>query len=387
MLLSNLPSFDSQITTLFPQETMARNARCWCKSGKKWKHCHRNRHLQLPDTQTGLMRQFGLQAKEGRCLHPNAPKECDARVIRAHTVQRNGSLSAISEDGHVLSGRDTAALKGTTQVDRDLARIGTSSASTFRGFCGRHDNDTFHLADSATHVNKQVAFLLSYRALAYEMLMKDHAIRTMEALRERIDRGKTFEQQAAIQVKFDYALQGFQAGLSEHCFFKTEYDALLENEWKHEFTAVELLFDEVLPIVSSGTFFPEFCFTGNELQTLSASIGSLSLLAFNVCVIGGQTRVVFGWHKDPNRANERFVTSLMDLPQNRLANSIIRFCFEISDNIFVRPSWWTALSINYREDLLLRLRQNTPGSHMSDGLVIGDTNYLDGLPAGKFNSL
>lgn len=351
---------------------MDRNELCWCNSGRKWKKCHYLRATEEPYSEARLMHEFRSQARTALCLHADAPKNCGKQIVRAHTVQRSGSLSGIAENGHVCSGRDTGFIKGSGNVSNDLALVGINTASTFNGFCSRHDNDTFKPADSAMSVTKEVAFLMAYRALSYEIYMKMIAIPTMVALQNRIDRGFEFAKQARAQVEFHLALQGFRTGLGEHQAHKVNYDHLLAGSWKSDFHSAAFSFDGVLPIVSSGTFFPEFDFRGNSVQSINEDIGKLSLLAFNLVVIDQKSVLIFGWDIDPTGANARFVESFSALEGSRMADIAVRFCFEISDNIFARPSWWSSVSKQRRQDLLHRLRQNTPGSHASNGLIVGD---------------
>jgi hypothetical protein len=318
------------------------------------------------------MHEFRSQAKTALCLHADAPNNCDEKIVRAHTLQKSGSLAAIAENGHVCSSRDTALIKGTSGVSDDLALVGVNSASTFNGFCSRHDNDTFEPADSAKAVTNEVAFLMAYRALSYEIYMKMIAIPTMEALQDKIDRGLEYARQARAQSEFQLAMQGFRAGLGEHQAHKVNYDRLLGGLWKSDFHGVAFSFDAVLPIVSSGTFFPEFDFHGGSLQSINEDIGKLSLLAFNLVVIDQTSVLIFGWDVDPTGANAKFAESFAKLGSGQMADAIVRFCFEICDNIFAKPSWWAGVSKPDRGDLLYRLRQNTPGSHESGGLMVGN---------------
>jgi SEC-C motif len=381
------PTFSDQLSILSPKVKMGRNELCWCNSGAKWKKCHNLRASQKPDTVTRLLHEFDSQKKFGLCLHPDAPTECDKKIVRAHTIQKSGSLAVIAENGHVYSGRNSRPSKGSQTLSDDLTLIGVTNASTFKGFCSRHDNETFRPADTASVITKEVAFLMSYRALAYEVYEKMIAVPTMEALRNRIDRGLNFEEQSRAQTEFDLGLQGFRAGLNEHQWHKAAYEKLLVGSWETKFHGFIIELDGIMPIVSSGTFFPEFDFLGNKLQSINSEIGTLSLMAFNIVVIARKTVAVFGWDKDPTGANRKFINSIKNIINIKISDAILRFCFEICDNIFVRPSWWLELDLDKRKDLLNRLRENTPGSHLSSGLIVGANRYVSDSMTGIFKSL
>ena len=191
----NKPLF-ADFVALSPQETMDRNRPCWCMSGKKWKKCHRNRETKSRLPESALHAEWYKQAELALCMHPDAPKGCSVGAIRAHTVQRATALKSISEQNHVLSGRDNRP--GKTSEFR-LERIGINSASTFKGFCSLHDNHSFREIDNLKELSDWTIFLLGYRALAYELYMKMVSLPTIEFYRDHLDSGMPFQRQAAIQ--------------------------------------------------------------------------------------------------------------------------------------------------------------------------------------------
>ena len=64
MLESDVKALLAGYKPLGPKETMGRNEPCWCRSGRKWKHCHRERSRQKrPNINVPLatVRQAGAQ--------------------------------------------------------------------------------------------------------------------------------------------------------------------------------------------------------------------------------------------------------------------------------------------------------------------------------------
>ena|SRR2546422_4986942 len=120
-----------------------RNDPCWCGSGKKYKKCHLNRDAAQRANPFSAAEQLRKTFQKKQCLHPGAPNTCKGRIVRAHTVRRKADLTAIARDGHVYQGRaDMGTLMRTK--GRVAARlIGVREASTFLGFCEKHDAETF----------------------------------------------------------------------------------------------------------------------------------------------------------------------------------------------------------------------------------------------------
>lgn len=368
-------SLFSKFEPLSPKETMGRNELCWCKSGRKWKHCHRLRQTKQQLPLAAMHAKFYENSKEIQlCLHAEAPTNCSPGAIRAHTVQKSSALKIIAENGHVLSGRNVPS----RAIDREtLHLVGINSASTFNGFCAFHDSSAFRKADTATAVDKEIAFLLSYRALCYELYMKMIAVPTAEMIRDNLDNGFDFERQVFTQNRLNEFLYTARLGLFEHKRLKNVWDSLYTARDLSHFQWADFSMDRTMPVVTSGTFFPEYDFSGRQLQSLDAPIGQLALLAFNIIPIAHRTHAIFGWI-DQKSQNDKFLRSLYDVDETLVPSSILQFCFETSDNIFVNPIWWSSIDLKSRSKLTDSLRDSTPGDRKSDGLIADHRSIFAG---------
>jgi SEC-C motif len=125
---------------LTPQTIMGRNEPCWCRSGKKWKHCHRERAREERRNVHELLEAVRREQTKGYCVHPDAGTgTCSGKSTNAHTIQKEGGLRAISENGHIVSIK-----KGAFAIGKNGGKIvpvqeGIANASTFPGFCNAHD--------------------------------------------------------------------------------------------------------------------------------------------------------------------------------------------------------------------------------------------------------
>jgi hypothetical protein len=365
------PALYRMHTPLRPQQKMAANERCWCGSGVKWKKCHRDRAEQNPIGQHAWLGTFNRARRIGTCQHPLAPADCSGESIGSHAVQRKRLLASIAEDGHVYSRRDYAGPK-SRRGHPDL--VGLNKASTFPGFCSLHDGETFKPVDQLNLIDARAAFLLSYRSLCFEVHMKQVAMETLADRREYIDRGQPFSIQAARQQSLAEDIHLMGIGYREHLRRKLEWDGiLLERKYKgFRFAAFDL--PENFPILASGTFFHEYDFIGRYLQPPGRLIHTYDLLAFNMARSLDGLRLVFGWvESEPSGAT--FVESLASLPSDRFLEAVVRFCWDITDNMFIRPSWWNAKSDAEKETLAQFGLASLPGGRSPGALV------PDGTPA------
>ncbi|MDP9474289.1 MAG: hypothetical protein M3R38_01050 [Actinomycetota bacterium] len=103
----------------------------------------------------------------GRCLWPGQ-SNCPAPVIKAHSIQRRGTLESLAEDGHVVM--PDLTFKGDDPPEVRFAEVGLKVASTFTGLCSYHDNKLFEPIDDAPldFGDREQMFLLAYRSVLKE---------------------------------------------------------------------------------------------------------------------------------------------------------------------------------------------------------------------------
>lgn len=343
--------------SLDPRTVMGRNELCWCRSGKKWKKCHRDRHLQQEIPQGKLAHELINILKHGMCLHPEASNStCSSGTIKAHTIQKAGGLSAIADDGHVISVKVAFERITRTQGEVIPAPIGIKNASTFMGFCSYHDNSMFEpIENNSFTLNQEAAFLLAFRALTYEYQMKKNAVRSIEILRES-DRGKTFQEQVFIQSELHERIKGTMKGVSDGRKWKSQYDEMYLNSDFGSMPHYSIEFDGKLPFVCSGGFHPEVDFNGKRLQSLSQQNVDFEHVCLNVSVLGGKTFLAFGWYGSEGGPAERFVKSFKSIKTTGKANAALILAVEQLENIYFNPSWWNGLSDISKNHLIERMK-------------------------------
>lgn len=97
-------------------------------------------------------------------------------VLRSHTVQRSGVLSRIAENNHLLTPK-------ATPDGLEMKTIGIGDASTFAGFCPKHERlfEPFEL--SGTIATEHDLVLQIFRSICREIVRKDFDINNLETAR------------------------------------------------------------------------------------------------------------------------------------------------------------------------------------------------------------
>ena len=323
---------------------IGRNARCWCGSGKKFKRCHLDRESQVPLGKQEVLERTTKVFDRGRCLHPSAgPSTCSGEIISSHTIQRGGGLTRIASRGHVYSLTRQGKRFDPSRWDPDGKphRVGIREASTFRGFCAKHDNELFLPLERKPFEGalEQIA-LLAYRALCYELSMKESALGVMDIQRE-LDKGRPLEFQVLFQEAASLRETGLRRAIKELSRLRKSYEEVVFREATGKLGYFIAFFDECPAAMCSGIAQATHDFRGKRIATLSpnspADWMTLSLIATD-----GGGAAVFSWPIDHSKS-EWVVSTLSELSDTDLPHAIVRFAFEFFENTYSSPTWWDGL--------------------------------------------
>lgn len=293
------------------------------------------------------------ELRDGYCSFPSTAQDpCSATIARAHTIQRRGGLSLIAEDYHVLTVKPTMKMMLETEGKPEPRRISTSAASVFPGFCSKHDTSLFKPIEGKTlALNRRNAFLLAYRAIAYERFAKEAQMRLLE-IQRRMDQGHPFWKQMLIQQQMHFLKAGVEIGMRDVEGWKAQFDEHLISDDREDFHFVAIRFDAVLPFVAASAFHAEFDLTGKQLQRLGRGDLAFEHMSVNVTAFAGETIFVMGWIGAGDGPAARLAQSFLDIADGNKAATMLQMMFVQSDNIFLRPSWWAALPENIRSTFI-----------------------------------
>ena len=352
-----LPLNESTRTLLQKIARLGRNDPCWCGSQKKFKKCHLNRHAQQSLGKQEILERFHSLYEEGNCLHPEAgPIICEGKIIKAHTIQRNGGLNRIARDGHVYS-----LLKDGRMFDESRwepasgpNRIGVRQASTFTGFCSRHDNDLFAPLEKVPFDGSPLQVtLLGYRAICYELYMKERELAGSE-LRRESDREQPILAQVAMWEAHSIFESGVRKAIEELEVLKRLYDQVLFEERFDYFDYYVVQFGQSPEIMCNAIGQATHDFHGRRIHKLGNLTIRSNSLAFSLCATDEGGAAIFSWPTDHEKSRDA-IRTLHQLPDAALPHAIIRFMFEFFENTYFSPDWWDNLEIPVQT--LLKERQ------------------------------
>lgn len=343
---------------------IGRNSPCWCGSGVKYKRCHlQGDQAKKPSTVWTIKDLLNGRYSERYCLHPHAsPNNCNGPIVKAHTIQRSGGLNRIASEkgfvyGFVATGADVAKhIESQSKTFRlqSPKRIGLKEASTFTGFCNKHDTITFlPIERNPFQDEPEHCFLLAYRAICRSLFMKKGNVEFFELLKQ-LDEDLTSAERVQI-YPFHEANKAFSADmLSMAEGIKRQYDrALIHKDYSNLYYYV-IRINTTPEIMCSGTITPHFDFQGKILQDPNLPYVTQEHITFSIIPTdnsGGA--IVFSWIGD-GQVGHKLVRSFISLEADQLPHAIVRFTFEHFENVFASPLWWDGLSRNVQNLILTR---------------------------------
>ena len=333
-----------------------RNDKCWCGSGRKYKRCHLNREAQQPLGRQEVLERFSALYETGDCLHPNADRStCSGKIIKAHTIQRNGGLNRIARNGHVYNLVKDGRFFDQSRWEQSSGpnRVGVRKASTFTGFCARHDHELFSPLEKQPFSGtiEQIA-LLGYRAICYELYMKERDLAGSD-LRREADKARPLILQKVMQEAFSLRNSGVRRAIDELQSLKGQYDRVIFERCSTELDYFVAVFDRSPEIMCSGVVQATHDFQGNRLADLGRLKTPADWLSFSLIETDAGGAVIFSWPAE-HRVSRQIIDTLDKLSDESLPHAIVRFTFEFFENTYFSPEWWEVLDPSAQANLKKR---------------------------------
>jgi SEC-C motif len=342
---------------------LGRNDPCWCGSKKKYKKCHLNREGEKQMPFEAIVEAERAASRLKHCLHPLAASGVCDRIVSAHTIQRSRAMQQIIDSTNHVRTFFPMMPDGSTG-GLQLHRVGWREASTFTGFCAKHDSLTFKPLETVDFDGSpEQCFLIGYRALCHEIHQKSSVLKSEPALRSLVDRGFSEEEQRLVHAMWETHEAGARKGLSDFQELKTVMDReLLSRDYSGWRRAV-IRFRGDLCVASTGAVSPNRDIDGRPLQVLHDLDAAIEELPFGIVATPEGGAAVFIW-RIGDVAPRNFVESLLKREKRSIAGLIVQFVFAYIENTYFSNSWWGSLSKANRE-------------HLASLAAIGNAYYSD----------
>jgi hypothetical protein len=138
-----------------------------------------------------------------KCLYPN----CNNDAILSHSISKS-TLKNISKDNYVIFQKFNRAeftlhdFLEPSKINMKLKDINISSASTFKGFCRKHDNDIFESIDNKGIITLRDIYLQLYRTSAKQYFLNNMTRKAeLKIFQKEYYTNEEFEQKKTINLE------------------------------------------------------------------------------------------------------------------------------------------------------------------------------------------
>lgn len=323
---------------------LGRNDKCWCGSGLKFKRCHDGREFQKPISTGEVIEYEQNISKREACYAPQELQSECTNIIKAHTVSKSSGLTDIADStNHVLGLKQNLANYRKNKGKPRFEKIGINKASTFRGFCSKHDKQLFSCFEDMPFVGTQKQCIaLTYRAVAKEIYAKENALEVAGFIKN-MDRGRHLIFQINIQEQNFFYQLGLEAAINDLYTIKNDVDFELLSKGSRSYNFLVMESSSPIPVVASSAINPTQDFNGKHIQDLSNLEIKPEYLVFNAFSSNGKGFVVFSWLKKA-KIVDRFIQSLLSINNNEMYSYLVNFFFSSAENSFISPDWWADLN-------------------------------------------
>lgn len=230
-------------------------------------------------------------------------------------------------------------------------RIGWNNASTFTGFCGFHNNNTFEPLENYPFTQTdQQCFLIGYRALCHEIYQKRLFLHSDQIYLEIIKSLASYEDSEYLEQLNRLMNNGAKKGLLEFQNLKKIMDGQLLNEKYDGWSKYIVKFSGDLCVASTGLVSVTRDLDGNILQELHDPNSDQQSLLYGMTCDDQVGYVVLIW-PDYQDAPKKFIESVIARGENKLSDILVQFMFAFVENTYFALVWWDTLSEEQKNHL------------------------------------
>ena len=261
--------------------------------------------------------------------------ECGEKIIRAHSLQKR-VFKDHAKNGHVYQ---FEPFTGSHDADKNLwpDPIGINEATTFLGFCERHDSQIFSPIENLPFQNTpEQIFLHHYRAFAQMYYDKGYKFKIIENVLN--DLAKKFSASELKSIAQKVYLNQYDA--NELKTRKLYFDKQLQNKDWSEVEGYAFVGENMPDILTANFFAPRKNFHGQIFQDTKL-LAPLKWISFTVTAVDDRAVFLLCGNRGCSVLRE-FTASFREMPLQTLA--IVTYVFCTFENFIMLPKWWESLS-------------------------------------------
>ncbi|MGC9944470.1 MAG: hypothetical protein ABSE48_21810 [Verrucomicrobiota bacterium] len=286
------------------------------------------------------MRHFQKRPVLGKCMFWSG--NCEAPPIRSHLLARSWLEQISDNTNHIIQLELTTENLSNQPARIAPRRLGINQATTFPGFCEKHDNEMFSCLEKKPFTASQEQLIaLRYRSVCREACVK-HQVVSCNLPR------------ASDQAAPPHFSMHFAAEMKRCTDLLMEKDVLEESmrDGVNPTESYVIKFAKKPTVLASSTIYPLSTFTGRTLDFRQEWI--------TISVIPDETGgwAIFSWSKKMPKNASLLAKSFAKISNKNQTAALLNFVFEVSENHAISPTWWASLTDHQQGDIMKRFERS-----------------------------
>lgn len=269
---------------------------------------------------------------------------CENVIKNAHTIQNNGVLSRISEEGHVYTIFPTV-INGNSEPE--FKKISKNNASTFTGFCNYHDTEIFKPIEQTEYKNNdEQNFLFNYRGFCIEYHKK---IRQLQAMQNGFKNAPSWATEPT-SIRF-YRVACIDKEQYEKIYNKMNADLKTKNY--DSMKNIYLNLNYKVNFAVSSAFSLEYDMEGTIINNLEEfRIEDMPFVFLNIFPSENQTHILFSCRVEHENIYGELFKQLETAKTEDILKYLNFLIINYIENVYFRISWIESLPKEEKESIL-----------------------------------
>jgi len=288
------------------------------------------------------------KTRKKSCLYPG----CNDLPIKSHSLQKSLLKSITDNTNHVKRITVKAEFKLNGRFTVIEENIGLNEASTFEGFCNKHDTEVFLPIEinNIDYTNKEHLFLLLYRSIAREYYESDRGYFLLRDVINGLIKDMSEENMLGPCLLIQLYLQFCE--YYNMIKIKEFADICITNKiWDNNYLYFHIIINKPVPIFVN-TF---FAVQGTNCDILyTKDITKEWSLYCSVTIIpqNDKTDIVYAVEKDQYSELKAFLRQFENKDIEKLELFLSDLILRNSDNFYISPDYWNKIPENTRKRML-----------------------------------
>lgn len=300
-----------------------------------------------------IKKEFKRIAKVKMCFHYDT-NACQGKIKKAHSLQKNGVLSKLEytqNKNNIIFSFSELNNDGFFAPD-GFKNLGKKDASTFTGFCDKHDSIIFspiENEDIDPHSSEHL-FLLVYRAFAKEY---------HENLQQLMGFIESDILNSLNPIDAIESINGAKLSVRDMTSVKEKLNFMLQHKSYENLYHFTYELNYCIPIASASSITPTFSYSGKTLNQSQSEKVVYENVFVNIIPLNGKTLLMLSCFTEDSKSL-KYIQEIEVLDQIELQKVFSSIIISEISNTFFSPVIWYRMSKREQEDLIKELFLTNP---------------------------